>query len=208
MSGSIETNHGGAASQGGVIYARFPVQNPCNTTSLEVPVPLTSKGASELAGLLAALRDGERTLAWSTGGATEIDFEVTPAEVACQAGDDFTGAAALGSRCRWRSRCEPATGAWTRCSRVAVSTADGATSLRAGRACEGADVAAQAELCGVRDVDTSGHTDLSLSLSATFAAGGVFRGNLVVLGIGHQLPTDAPVVVRQPGAVSIETGTF
>jgi hypothetical protein len=208
FNGSIETNHGDAASQGGVIYARFPAQNPCNTNTLEVPVPLTAPGASELAGLLTELRNGERPLAWKTGATTAIDFEVTPAEVACQAGDDFTGSGAGLS-------LPLALALRTRDGRVdtmlagSVSTSDGATSLRAGRTCEGPDVAEQAELCGVRDVNTSGYTNLSLSLSATFAAGGVFRGNLDVLGIPVTNCQPTPQSsCGSPGAMSIETGSF
>lgn len=208
VSGSIETNHGGAASQGGVIYARFPAQNPCNTTSLEVPVPLTAPGASELADLLAALRDGGHPLAWRTGGTTAIDFEVAPAEVACQAGDDFTGSGA-GLSLPLALALRTSDGRVDTMLEGRVSTADGMTSLRAGRSCEGADVAAQAELCGVRDVDTSGYTNLSLSLSATLAAGGVFRGALDVLGIPVTNCQSTPQSsCGSPGAMSIETGTF
>jgi hypothetical protein len=208
LSGSIETNHGGAASQGGVIYARFPAQNPCNTTSLEVPVPLTAPGASELAGLLAALGDGEHPLAWKTGGTTAIDFEVTPAGVACQAGDDFTGSGA-GLSLPLAVALQTSDGRVDTMLAGSVSTADGATWLRAGRSCDGADVAAQAELCGLRDVNTSGYTNLSLSLSTTFAADGVFRGTLDVLGIPVTNCQPTPQSsCGSPGAMSIETGTF
>jgi hypothetical protein len=208
LSGGIETEHGGAASHGGVIYARFPAQNPCNTSTLEVPVPLSAPGASELAGSLSALRDGEHPLTWKTGATTAIDFEVTPAEVACQAGDDFTGSGA-GLSLPLALAVRTSDGRVDTMLAGNVSTSDGATSLRAGRTCDGPDVAAQAELCGVRDLDTSGYTNLSLSLSATFAAGGVFRGNLDVLGIPVTNCQPTPQSsCGSPGPASIETGSF
>jgi len=206
LSGGVESSNGMSASHMGVTYARFPAQNPCTSGALAIPVPLTAPGASELSDLLAAVRTGEQALAWKSGGTTTIDFEVTPAEVACQSGDGVTSGTTLSLPV------------------LAVSTADGrvdtllagsltrdasGTHLGATRTCDGADQAQQLERCGLADFDPSGHTNLFLSLSATLAADGVFRGSLDLLGIPvTNCPASPDGACGSPGPAIIDGGEF
>ncbi len=208
LSGSIESQGDGSASQRGVTYARFPAENPCERGTLQVPVPLTAPGASELTGFLAELRDEERSLTWRSGPTTTIDFEVAPVEVACQAGDDGTG---MGSALSLPLALALRTGDGRIDTMLAGSVTSNASgiSLRAGRSCDGATVSEQLESCGLGDFDTSAHEDLSLALTATPAMGGGLRGSLDVLGIPvtNCQPTSMSACGR-PGPVSIDAGLF
>lgn len=208
LSGGIETESNGSASHGSVTYARFPAANPCNTNELAVPVPLTAPGAAELSGFLAALRSGERPLTWKSGSTTTITFEVTPAEVACQSGDDITGfGAGLSVPLALSVRTED--GRVATMLAGSVSSGSGDVSLRASRTCDGDSVVEQLERCGLADFDTSGHSNLSLSLTAMPAMGGGLRGSVDVLGVPvtNCQPTSMSAC-GSPGPVSIEAGTF
>ena len=208
LSGGIETTSQGSASQSSLTYARFPAGNPCDARYLQVPVPLTAPGASELSAFLAALRSEPLPLTWRSGTSATIDFELTPAEVACQAGGDVTGLDAALS-------LPLALALVTSDARVDTMLAGNVTSsgaelsLRAGRSCEGATVAEQLESCGLGEFDTSGHRDLSLSLNAMPAMGGGIRGSIDVLGIPVTScqPTSMSAC-GSPGPVSIDAGVF
>lgn len=208
LSGSIEAQGNGSASVRGVTYAVFPAENPCERSSLQVPVPLTAPGAAELSGFLAALRSEPRPLSWRSGPTTTIGFEVAPVGVACQAGDDGTGSGS-GLSLPLALALQTADGRIDTMLAGSVTSNTSGISLRAGRSCEGASVEDQLESCGLEDFEIGARRDLSLSLTAMPAMGGGLRGSIDLFGI--PLTDCQPTSMSacgSPGPVSIDAGVF